>query len=113
MGAGAIIRNENGRVVASLCATVPSITEANVAEAMALWKMVSLCKDLGIQRLHIEGDALEIVRALCLPDPCWSRFGTLIEATRFLLQNFQSWQVFHVCREPNEAAHYLAKAVLD
>jgi hypothetical protein len=67
---------------------------------------------LGIQHLHIEGDALEIVQALLLQESCWSRYGFLVEDTRTLLNSFQSWQVSHVRREANEVAHRLAKVAI-
>lgn len=66
---------------------MPFINSSTIAKVVAVLKAVALCKDLGFQRVILEGDALEIVQAL----------------RRF---------VAHIRREANEAAHSLAKAAL-
>ncbi|GLT54196.1 hypothetical protein SLA2020_274150 [Shorea laevis] len=58
MGVGVILRDATGGVQAAWCCSVPFITHPSTAEALALWKAVVFCLDLGYQRLHLEGDAL-------------------------------------------------------
>lgn len=113
MGVGVIIRDAVGTVVAAMCSTVPYITDPAVAEATALWKAVTLCLELNIQRLHLEGDAKEIVQALQKRGPCRSRYGPLIEASLSSLNGISDWSVTHTKREANEAAHRLAKAAVN
>lgn len=112
MGVGAIVRNAEGLILASLCATVPYITDPSVVEVMMLWKTITLYRELDIQNLHIKGDALEIVWVLLLQDPCWSSYGHFVEDTRTLLNSFYSRYITHIHKEANEAAHRLANAAV-
>lgn len=93
MGVGTIIRNAEGTIMAIMCTTVPFITDPTVTEAVALWKVASFCLELGFQRLHLEGDALEIVQTLQQRDSCFSRYGQLIDDTRVRLSSLQTWHV--------------------
>jgi hypothetical protein len=45
-------------VLASMCTTVLYITDPRLAEAVVTWKDIVLCKNLGLQRVFLEGDAL-------------------------------------------------------
>jgi signal transduction histidine kinase len=55
MGVGVIIHDDVGAVVAAMCSKVPYITDPALAEAIALWKAVSLCLELNIQRYTLKG----------------------------------------------------------
>jgi ribonuclease HI len=112
MGVGLIVRDGEGSVLAAMCTSVDFIIDPTVAEAMALWKAVSCCLDLGFSRIHLEGDALEVVQALKQTGSCWSRYGQIIEDTRSQLNGISGWCVSHTRREANEAAHILAKAAI-
>jgi ribonuclease HI len=112
MGMGIIARDHEGYVLASMCSIKQFIVDPAVAEAYAALKAVEFCCDLGLWNILLEGDALEIVNALLLDDPSWSRYGHLIDDTKLLLQRFCSWEVQHVKRGANMAAHSLAKGAL-
>ncbi|GLT69897.1 hypothetical protein SLA2020_420100 [Shorea laevis] len=73
---------------------------------------IDLCHDLGLDKVILEGDALQIVRALNTEGTHWSRYGHLTEEARSLLSSLQSWQVVHVKRQHNGVAHSLAKYAL-
>lgn len=62
MGVRVIVRDEDGAVVASMCALVPFITDPTIVQGIALWKAVLLSIDLESTRLQLEGDSLEIVQ---------------------------------------------------
>lgn len=92
-----------------MATVVPFIIDPTTAEAVAAWKAVAFCSDLGFQLVIFEGDALEIVNALRQDSPCWSRYGQMIEDTKVHLHSFPSRSVKHTKREANEAAHLMAK----
>lgn len=85
MGVGVVVRDEGGAVLAIKCTTVSSIGDPTIAEAVAAWKAVELCCELGAQRVILEGDALEVVQALRHEDPSWSRYSQLITDARIKL----------------------------
>lgn len=69
MGVGVVVRDASGAILASMVTTIPFIRDPTVAEAMAAWKAVVFCSELGFQRVIFEGDALEIVNALRQESP--------------------------------------------
>jgi hypothetical protein len=64
MGVRVITRDVEGFVLAAMCITVPFSIDPIVAEAVAAWKAVKFCRDVGLQQVFIEGDALKIIHAL-------------------------------------------------
>jgi hypothetical protein len=98
--------------LASLCATVPFISDPAIAEAYAAWKAAGLCCELGLQRIILEGDASVIVQALQQTDPSRSPYGQLIGDIQSMLNRLPFWQVSHVPRLVNGVAHRLAKAAI-
>jgi hypothetical protein len=109
IGIGAIVRDHNGEVLAMLCETMAFINDPVTAEALAARRGAELCQSLGILKLVLEGDALQIVQALRSTGDRWCPYGLIIEDTRRMLRNFQECSVNHVRREANVEAHKLAK----
>lgn len=110
MGVGVLARDAEGVVVASLCATIPSISDPVVAETMALWRAVALCRELEFPAVHLERDSLELVQTLLQQGDCWKRYGQLIEDIRQSLSSFSSWHLSYIRRVANAGAHTLARA---
>lgn len=79
----------------------PFILEAN----SLLLALVQFCKDIGIQRFTLEGDALRVVNGMQKHDADWSQGGSLIQDAKTLLNSFATWFVNHVIRDANIAAH--------
>jgi hypothetical protein len=67
---------------------------------------------LGATYLELEGDALEVVQDLNVPEHCWGRNDSVLNDIKLLLQNFNDWKVSHVLRGANGVAHCLAKLAL-
>jgi hypothetical protein len=61
MGIGAIIQNFEGKVLATLSTPRDYITDPVTAEATTTWRAVFFFRDLGYQRVELEGDALQVV----------------------------------------------------
>lgn len=112
MGIGLIVRDHAGGVVAMACETKDHIQDPAVAEAIAARRGVELSGELGIRRLLLEGDALQIVQAISSDVGVWVPYGVIIEDTMQMLQRFQEHDVMHIQREANQAAHHLAKLAL-
>lgn len=82
MGVRVLLCDAIGTVVASMCSLVPYITDPTMAKGVALWRAMLFCLNLGVSKLHLEGDSQEIVQALLREGPCWSRYVYLIEESR-------------------------------
>lgn len=61
MGMEIVVRDHEGGVVASYCATKEFITDPTTAKALAAWRAVELSHHLGLLKIVLEGDYLEVV----------------------------------------------------
>jgi hypothetical protein len=92
-----------------VCIEAPYVTNPTIAEAIAAWKMVDVCISSGFTKVILEGDSLEVVNSMQSNECCWSRYGTMINDAKVLLNSLQKWQICHTKRTANVAAHLLAK----
>ncbi|KAF5480830.1 hypothetical protein F2P56_001543 [Juglans regia] len=89
MGVGVVIRNWEGRVTATLRSSRSIFPDAKLAKAMAALRAVLLCKQLGISRVLLEGDALNVVNDINLETKDWSSAGMIIQDIKAELQNLE------------------------
>jgi hypothetical protein len=92
MGIGIIAQDHTGLVLAAVCASRPYVTEPTTAEVVAAWKLADVCSSLGLTKVVLEGDFLEVVTALQTEGPCWSRFGLMINDANILLNSLQEYR---------------------
>ena len=109
MGIGIIARDHTGTFLAAVSTSMPGVTDPTTAEAITSWKMAEACVTLGYSKVILEGDSIEIVNSMQSDGSCWSRYGTMINNTKVLLDSLQEWKVSHARRTANVAAHLLAK----
>ena len=89
-----------------------SLSQAvNEMEAMACRKAVQFAKDLGLQKVVIEGDSL--VNTLSQGLGCLSSYGNVIDDILVLADDFQWFEFHHVKRICNVVADMLAKKAKD
>jgi hypothetical protein len=68
---------------------------------------------MGFRQIVVEGDALEIVKALNREAECMGNYGQLVDCAKTLLNSAGTWEAQHVKRSGNGAAHCLAKYALN
>lgn len=112
MVVGVVMRDWLGKVVVAIAENFPHSSDPTQAEAQAAWRAISFCHELGIRRVHFEGDSLNIVSALQREEPYWTRFRHLVNDSKLLFQYFGLVTVRHCRRTANLAAHSLAKFAL-
>lgn len=96
-------------IYAAKCITRPGCVDPLTAEATAAVYALRFCKDMGLHNICLEGDAKLVVDAVNSGEANWSRIGHLMEDLKMLLCTFTQWEVRHVRRQANFAAHSLAK----
>jgi exonuclease III len=64
IGMGAIVRDSEGKVLAMMCDTMILVQDPILAEALAARRAIELCLLLGIRKIILEGDSLQVVHAL-------------------------------------------------
>jgi ribonuclease HI len=112
IGLGVIVRNHEGDALAMISETMGSSTDPVTAEALAARRAVEVSHMLGLRKIILEGDALQIVQALQSTDGGKYSYGLLIEDMQQLLRRFSEFSVQFVRREANGAAHKLARLAL-
>lgn len=100
MGIGIIARDHSGAVLAAVSASRPRVTDPTTAEAIAAWKMAEVCVTLGYSKVILEGDSLEVVNSMQVDGSCWSRYGTMINDAKVLLNSIQEWKFCHTGEAP-------------
>ncbi|XP_035547375.1 uncharacterized protein LOC118348911 [Juglans regia] len=109
VGVGVIIRDCEGKVIASLRSSRGLFLDAQLGEAVAVLKATSLCVNLELRQVVFEGDALSIVKAVNSPAEKWSSDGMITRDVKCMLQKFDKWSVRNVTRGINFVAHELAR----
>jgi hypothetical protein len=72
---------------------------------MAAQTTLELCSSMGIRNFILEGDALEVIRALHQEGTCRGTYRQLISDVQSLLSRGHTWQVKHIWQKENVAAH--------
>jgi hypothetical protein len=112
IGFGIIVRDHEGLVLAARSFTRALMVEPVVAEALAGFYAVEFSRDMSFFDIFLEGDALQIVSAVKTNNQRWSKFGHIIDGIRSGLHHLRSWQIHHVKRDANSAAHTLAREAI-
>jgi hypothetical protein len=112
MGMGIMARDFEGKIIAAFCASKQFIVDPITAKALAAWKMVEFCINMEFGNVCMEGDCLEVVKALKSSGDDWGRYGLLVNDAKQLLRSIRYWEVQHVPRVCNKVAHNLAKLAL-
>ena len=112
-GVGVVIRNGQGLPIAVACQRYPCVYAIDNAEAMAARVALQLAWDVGLRNVEVEGDSLMVITALKDQERCLASYGDIIWDIQHLAVSFQYVKYGHVRREGNNAAHVLARKVLD
>ncbi|KAF5458866.1 hypothetical protein F2P56_022864 [Juglans regia] len=112
IGIGLIIRDWNGRVVATSGKYRPLFPDPLLAEAMGAMEATCFGLQLGITRIILEGDSKIVISAINIRKEEVSATGMLIEDFKNQLNSYEEWSILHVRREGNQAAHKLARDAL-
>lgn len=108
-GVGIILRNDQGVVL--FAASRKEVWDFSVddIEALAALRGLQMILQLGYPSLQLEGDSLTVIEAIMSHEPNFMIQGPLIMEINRLLRFFQHYDVVHVGRQSNEAAHLLAQ----
>jgi ribonuclease HI len=108
MGVGIVIRDAGGRIIAARAKQIPFIVDPLLAETIAAWHAISFGKEMGGDKVILEGDSLLVASALEKVDAN----DQLLADIRSSFSSFLSVQVHHVTRNSNMAAHVPARSAI-
>lgn len=112
-GCGAVIIDENGKLVKELSRYLGHATN-NVAEYQGLLMGLATLLELGKKRIRVESDSQLLVRQLNgeyrVRD---EKLKPLFQKALILLRQFDAYRILHVPREMNRLADRLANKGID
>ena len=80
-----------------------------IMEASAMLLGLRLAQNLGIHDLNVESDFMEIINAILYPAEYRASGAVITDECSELLCSFRMATISHCYREPNVAAHELAR----
>ncbi|XP_075633885.1 uncharacterized protein LOC142606414 [Castanea sativa] len=109
-GLGTIFRNDSGLVMATLTQVIPLPTSVEMVEVLAARRALIFAKELGFDRVILEGDSEIAIRAMKSEDYSSAPFGHIILDIKALSSHFRSLVFHHTRRRGNKVTHSLARA---
>ncbi|KAL0001314.1 hypothetical protein SO802_015095 [Lithocarpus litseifolius] len=103
-----IIRDNRGETIAALCMPLNGQYLSLETEVLALEKGVLLAKEMELEQIVLETDALTVVQCLLAGDK-EGELGHLLKGISDILKTFSNWQIKHLNRDCNRVAHELAQ----
>ena len=77
-------------------------------EALVASRAISFTKEISILRVVVEGDSLQVIKAINNIKPSKTSFGHIIDEIKFLSSSLPFCSFVHVRRECNKLTHALA-----
>lgn len=108
-GLGAVIRDSEGRVLASLSEKIPLPQTVADLEAAAARRAILLAKELNLNSIILEGDSEIITKAILAEEQSLASYGNLIEEIKMHADSFPTVRFSHINRRGNSVAHSLAR----
>ena len=87
---GAIIRNSAGEVMAGMSVTGPDVNNSEEAEVLACRRSVEFSREVGFSRVIIEGDCLNVMRALSVSIRIAHCLATSMKTSSSILEECRS-----------------------
>ena len=94
--------------MAAMATNGPMVCTSDEAELLACRKALEFAVDAGFSRLIVEGDNINVTRAISSSLENTSPFGNVLDDIRHLLRSLQWVSVCCIRRGGNQVAHVLA-----
>jgi ribonuclease HI len=108
-GIGVIVRNAQGKPMATLSQKIRFPLSVEATEAMAVRRAIRFALELGLTEVEFEGDSQIINDALNGEKYTQADFGVIIEDTKAFARCLHKHLFLHVKRMGNSVAHALAR----
>ena len=105
---GAVVRNEMGLVIAALSAKGPPVMDSKEAEALACRKAMEFVVDVGFLKIILEGDNVNVMKAISSLSINLSWLDLIYEDIRCLAAGLRSFFASCVPCGANYVIHFLA-----
>ena len=108
-GLGVVVRDLTGLVISALSEKIRFPGLAVMVEALAARRAVLFAKEISVFGVVVEGDSLQVIKAVNSSKRSKTTYGHIIDETRLLSSSLSCCNFVHVQREGNKLAHALAR----
>lgn len=109
VGLGIVIRSDGGQILAVGVRKLMANWDTRLGEAMAARFGLCMAAGLNYKAVKLEGDALEVIKAIQTKQFGRTPTGLILEDTSVISMQFDDFTISHVCRAGNSAAHLAAR----
>lgn len=95
VGIGVIVRDHEGQVIATQQASRNLKASTLMTETYAAMMATTFNKELGVKKIMMEGDAIQVVRDLQKETNNRSNIGALTDNVKNMMLWFTSWSIQH------------------
>ncbi|KAK6118987.1 hypothetical protein DH2020_047273 [Rehmannia glutinosa] len=108
-GIGAVLRDHEGKVIASLSKHLSPEYPIEIGEAIACREGINLARSIQCSNLLVEADCIQLVNGIASDQKDYSYLGKIVEDIRAGQEFFNSAPLSHISRKANTLAHSLAR----
>ena len=102
-------KDSNGKLLGYHNKVFEGIRDPQAAEFIVAIRAVEWSLEQGYLSVHVEGDALNVIKSINQGNVAFSAMGNLIQEARAIKSRFQVCKVMHIRRDGNKVAHAVAK----
>ena len=106
---GMVLRDDGGSFNAGVQSCMAGQVSSMEAEAIVVYEALCWIESMGLGKVEVECDALNVVSALQKGTAYFSEVGSILDSCRHILRQRSNLKVQHVRRQANSVAHSLAK----
>lgn len=106
-----VIRNHAGDFIGACGECFHAVTNAELAEAMAIRSALTFAAEQGMDNIIVASDCLSVVQRIQSQGEDRSMCAPVVHDIKTMVASFQGCAVRHVSRLQNVAAHVLARSV--
>ena len=97
--------------MAALSQQIPSLASVEMVEVLAARRDLVFAKELGFDKVVVEGDSEIVITAILGDYMDYSYMGHVLQDIKFMFSSFSFISIKHIHREGNCVAHRLARKV--
>jgi ribonuclease HI len=90
---GVVLRNESGDFLGPAAHFYPSMCDATMAEALACLQAVQLASELGVSKVILETDSLEVQKMVADEEVNRSMYEAIVQGFKHWLSLFQDFRI--------------------
>ena len=106
---GVIVRNGEGKVMASMVESFQLPLSITVVEVIAAKKALQFAIDLGLSSIVLEGDSKITIDGQRREELSLEEYGHLLNEAKDIAKQFADDEFNHVLRQANKAAHNIIR----